>query len=517
MDKLHDELIAFLGGELAPEDRSRVERRIDESKEARAELDWLRAVFADIETVEASAHPRVQEIDIVESVMRQVQKASPANVVSIESARPQRKAWLPVVAAAAAVLLAVAYFFSTNPDGTRTSQPGVTNPGVTKTAQPPDAPKPKLPSTLAGSKEELEKQLDKLDRVKLPDNQLQLTQGPTMTLPGGVSDVATALASTQDPRARMAKLLEWARLPKKNALDLASAEEARPEVVVGAAQSLSGEEQRRVLLTAVGKLQEDPSARLQLALNYMDTPAEAPAPEVAENQTQAVTQLSSIKEIDPDNALPYYFEAKTLLERNDIEKALQALQTAGGLDQASAYSLESALAESAALEASGMDPEAARMVAALTAGVDENNFLCQLAGDLLSYGQGFLSENNFPAAEAIFKAVEQLGRQVESGASFSQEQLAGLDIQRSALGGLGQLYETVESAEGVATVTDATNDLTIDVEELHNFFVTLDEMFLKPMTTEFWNIVSGIILGSGDLALMGNEEIESALAPSTTP
>lgn len=120
----------------------------------------------------------------------------------------------------------------------------------------------------------------------------------------------------------------------------------------------------------MGKLQEDPSARLQLALNYMDTPAEAPAPEVAEeNQTQAVTQLSSIKEIDPDNALPYYFEAKTLLERNDIEKAIQALQTAGSLDQASAYSLESALAESAALEASGMDPEAARMVAALTAGV----------------------------------------------------------------------------------------------------------------------------------------------------
>lgn len=57
-----------------------------------------------------------------------------------------------------------------------------------------------------------------------------------MTLPGGVSDVATALASTQDPRARMAKLLEWARLPKKNALDLASAEEARPEVVVGATE-----------------------------------------------------------------------------------------------------------------------------------------------------------------------------------------------------------------------------------------------------------------------------------------
>lgn len=113
-----------------------------ESEEVRAELDWLRAVFADIETVEASAHPRVQEIDIVESVMRQVQKASPANVVSIESARPQRKAWLPVVAAAAAVLLAIAYFFSTNPDGIQRRSRASPTPALAKTAQPPDAPSP---------------------------------------------------------------------------------------------------------------------------------------------------------------------------------------------------------------------------------------------------------------------------------------------------------------------------------------------------------------------------------------
>lgn len=517
MDKLHEELIAYIEGELAPEDRGRVERAIEQSHDTRAELAWLREAYADIEAIEASAQPSMGEIDIVVNVMRQIQKAAPANVVSIEKARPRRNVWLPVLVAAAAVVLAVAYFFTINPDGSVTAPGSGTSNGGTKSATPPSAATPKLPATLAGPKEKLEDQLKKLDRVDSTDNQLQLTQGPSLALPGGVSEAAAALSSEQDPRARMAKLLEWARLPKKHALDIASVEDANPEVILGAARSLSGEEQRRVLLTAVGKLQEDPSARLQLARNYMETPTDAPAAEVAESQTQAVTQLSSIKDIDPENALPYYFEAKTLLDQGDVTSALTALQNAGSLQQASAYSLESALAESAALEASGMDPEAARMVAALTAGVDENNFLCQLAGDLLSYGQGFLSANDLSAAEAIFKAVEQLGRQVETGASFSQEQLAGLDIQRYALDGLGQLYATVESAEGVATVTDATEALQIDVEELSQFFITLDEMFLEPMTTEFWNIVSGIILGSGDLALMGNAEIESALAPATTP
>ena len=164
-----------------------------------------------------------------------------------------------------------------------------------------------------------------------------------------------------------------------------------------------------------------------------------------------------------------------------------------------------------------MEPEAARMVASLTAGIDENNFLCQLAGDLLEYGQGFLSENDSATAEAIFKAVEEFGRQVEGGAAFSQEQLAGMDIQIQALGGLGQFYTTVESADGVASVTEATNALTIKVEDVAGFFVALDELFLKPMTTEFWNMVSGIILGSGDISLFNNPDVASTAPPTAIP
>jgi hypothetical protein len=287
-------------------------------------------------------------------------------------------------------------------------------------------------------------------------------------------------------------------------------------VLVAAAENFTGEEQRRVLLTAVGKLEDDPNSRMQLARSFSDEPVEDPTV-ATENQTQALTQIADVKSIDPENALPYYLEAKILLDGHNTQAALESLQAAAALSEASAYSLKSALAQAKALEASGMETDAARMVAALTAGVDENNFLCQLAGDLLDYAQGFLSANDSATAESIYRSVEQFGQQVEAGADLSQEQLAGLDIQRQALAGLSQLPGTVESADGVAYVTEATDALRIEIIDLADFFSELDQLFLKPMTTDFWNMVSGIILGSGDLSLFDNPEITSATPPATTP
>jgi hypothetical protein len=515
MDKLHEELIAFLEGELPPEERARVEREAGESRAIRAELDWLRAAYVDIEAVERGARPRAADIDIVDSVMHAVRKATtPAEVVLIESARSRRIGWLPALAAAAAILVTIGYVLFSGQEQSNSVQPGS---GGKKLAQPHAVHPAKLPTELAKIKERLDKQRNGLGHTPEDDvKRLELTQGPRIELPGGVSDVVAARRDAAMSGASMDKLLQWARLSKEDALDIAESDNASPEVMLGAAHSLSGDDQRRVLLTAVGKLQEDPGSRLQLARAYLDDPAAEPGA-AAENQARAAAQLSDVKNIDPDNALPYYFEAKAQLDAGDTAAALATLQAAGTLGKASAYSLESALAEAEALKAAGMEPEAARMVASLTAGIDENNFLCQLAGDLLGYGQGFLSENDSATAEAIFKAVEEFGRQVEEGAAFSQEQLAGMDIQIQALGGLGQLYTIVESADGVASVTEAANALTIKVEDVAGFFAALDELFLKPMTTGFWNMVSGIILGSGDISLFSNQDVASAAPPPSSP
>lgn len=514
-DRLHEELIAYLEGELPPEDRARMESEVESSSEVRTELAWLRAAYEDIEAVERDTHPATPPIHIVDEVMSAVKKtAAPAEIVSLDRARTRRMTWWSVAAAAALIAVA-AYVLFRFPE---TSGPKNTGNGALvndRLAAPtPVAPPEKGPGVLADSQQRLEQQRKEIGHSKDADKQLALTAGPRIELPEGVSDVIATRRDAATSGDAMDKLLKWARLPKTDALSVATAPDASPEAMLGAARSLSGDEQRQILLTAIGKLQQDPNARLQLARNFAETHSDDPAA-VLENRTQAALQLDDIKQTDPGNALPYYYEAKLKFDAGDTQGALSALQAAEGLSTASAYTLESALAQSEALKAGGMEPDAARMVAALTAGMEENNFLCQLAGDLLKYGQVFLSENDRATAEQIFKAVNQLGQQVEEGASFSQEQLAGMDIQRQALSVLGQLYTTVESADGVVSVTEATVALTARVQDLAGFFNALDELFLQPMTAEFWNMVSGIILGAGDLSLFNNPDVASA-TPSTT-
>ena len=516
MDRLQEELIAYIEGELPPDARARVERSVAESPEMQAELDWLRSAYADIESTEQGAQPAAPEIDIVDAVMRAVTKAgAPGDVISLDAARASRRRWWPVIAAAAAVAV-IAGYLVVHDSGSGVPPNVAVGPGTQIKPNTPGTSKgPIEPTKLAKSIEALDKKRGEIGAVG--EKTLTITPAPILHLPNGLPEVVEARRDAATKGASIDKLLEWARMNRQTALKVADAPDAAPEAMVGAAESLSGEDQRRILLTAIGRMENDPNSRMQLAKNLEETaPASDPAVE-AQSQTQALAQLSDIKAIDPSNALPYYFEAKIQLDQGDTQGALDALKQAANLSTASAYSLESALAEAKALEASGMETDAARMVAALTAGVDENNFLCQLADDLLKYAQDFMSAKDPATAQAIYDGVEQMGRQVVTGANLSQEQLAGLDIQRYALEGLGQLYATVESADGVASVTEAMNALTAQVEDLAGLFNALDEMFLKPMTTDFWNMVSGLILGTGDITLVQNPQVTSAAPAPTAP
>lgn len=519
MDRLHDELIAYIEEELSPEKRAHVESEIENSPGVRAEYEWLKSAYGDIEAHEREVRPGAGEIDIVYDVMQAVTKAAPTGpVISLDAALKKKRVLWPLIAAAAAIILAIAYIGFSGLDNKESSPPiaktddanGQGRDATDSANRTPTlANNDMSPSTAPGGDEHA------------PDvnpDTIESTQGPRIQLADVLDvrrDIADATADATTKRASIDKLLDWSRLDRQKASELINSG-ASPDVVVAASESLDSAERRRVLLTAVGSLQDDPNSRMQLARALDDAPSPEPAV-AAEEQAQALARLSEVKSLDPDNALPYYFEAKVHLDEGDTQAALDAIAAAYTLPEASAYSLQSALAQSKALEAAGMEPDVARMVAALTAGVDENNFLCQLAGDLLKYAQGFLSANDSATAETIYSGVEQFGRQVEAGAELTQEQLAGVDIQRAALAGLGELYTTVESADGVASVTEATNALTLDVQELASFLFALDELFLKPMTTDFWNLLSGIILGSGDIHLFDNPEITSSASPAATP
>jgi hypothetical protein len=112
-----------------------------------------------------------------------------------------------------------------------------------------------------------------------------------------------------------------------------------------------------------------------------------------------------------------------------------------------------------------------------------------------------MAVGDYDTAEDIFEAVQRLGQQAEEGALFSQEQLAGLDMQAAAIDVLEQLYIAIESTEGIDQLATQTRDLVASIDQLGGFFDALDQLFFGEESSDFFNMISGWILQSGDLAL----------------
>jgi len=131
---------------------------------------------------------------------------------------------------------------------------------------------------------------------------------------------------------------------------------------------------------------------------------------------------------------------------------LQSIEYASAFQTGSAYALENAQYHSAALEAAGFPSDVAQMLAAFNAGSDEYGFVTQLGNDLLSYGAYYESIGDYDTAMAIYKGVNQLGLQINQGADFSNEMLAGLDTQSGAIEAIDALAELMNIPGGAYTV-----------------------------------------------------------------
>ncbi|GMV93022.1 MAG: hypothetical protein AMXMBFR82_28000 [Candidatus Hydrogenedentota bacterium] len=507
LERIQDELIALLEGELSPEDTMRVEARIASSEAYRRELSWLRAAHADLDAMGRAFASQSPQVDLVQTVMSTISEAGRPKLVSIDAERARRRergrTWLGVAAAAAVILGAVGYLiYAAMPPAP------VDGPGSKEQLAGPGSDTPVVPGApdyesleesdteLARQRKEFLEKRQKLNddvELALSGGTIEETERPVLDAPS-MDEILTARRDASDDRRGISRLVQWASLKREQALELAQDPDSSPQVIVGAAESLTAQEAAQVLLTVVGQNPEDPYARLELAQAYDE--AEEPGTEA-----EAMGQLPTLYTLDPDNALPYYLEAKLRLEQNDLAGALEALRIAQSLPKASAYSLESALARAEALIASGLPADEAKLVSALTAGMDQYNFLCDLGKNLLEYGQDYMAVGDYDTAEDIFEAVQRLGQQAEEGASFSQEQLAGLDMQAAAIDVLEELYTAIESTEGIDQLATQTRDLVASIDQLSGFFDALDQLFFSEESSDFFNMISGWILESGDLAL----------------
>ena len=480
-------------------------------------LAWMRALMGDMDRLAATARAQAPSCDLVDQVLRTVsvgETPEPAKVVAFPARRRAgawgRVAWYAAAAAAVLLVLGGVYQMTLPRDGSADleGQLAGADGGATQESLDPEGAggsEGPVDHMLAGARENVlveGAQTGALEEVDPPDVS-------AITL---ADVIATRRAGSADPD-EMARFGRWASLSREDALAIVQSPEADVRAVLGAVASVPPSEQESYLLMAVGALPESAPARFMLAQNQV---AHAPDP------SQAYAQLETLAGLDQQNALPYYLQAKILLDANDVEGALGLLEEARGLPMATAYSLDEALFREQALVASGMDEEAARVLAAFTAGDAQHEFLCALSEDLLHYGQFFAEEGEYATAERIYQSVQRFGEQLNEGAALAADELAGFDVQRAAIEGLTELYAVLGSTEGIEALTTQALDLFAGMDGIGEFVQAVEGFIATTSDPDLWSRFATRVLEGGETALLdayasGAEALEQLLGAPVGP
>lgn len=479
-------------------------------------LAWMRVFTADMDRLAATARAQAPSCDLVDDVLRTVsagERATPSRVTPFPKRRSVgawgRTAWYAAAAAAVLLMLAGLYQMTLQRDGADDLERRIADardaagPGSVGPDGTPDAGS--MDRTLTAARETALAEspgADELEEVAPPDVS-------AITL---AEVIATRRAGSADAGA-MARFGRWASLSREDALAIAQSPDADVRAVLGAVAAIPADERESYLLMAVGALPESAPARFMLAQHqaaHAADPAEAQA------------ELDALAALDRQNALPYYLQAKMLLDANDVEGAMAAFEQARGLPVATAYSLDEARYREQALIASGMDEDAARVLAAFTAGDAQHEFLCALSEDLLYYGRFFAEEGDYAAAEQVYQSVQRFGEQLNQGAALATERLAGLDVEQAAIESLTELYTILGSSEGIETLTNQAVDLFAGIDGIGAFMQAVEGFITTTSDPDLWTNLATRVLEGGETALLdayasGAEALQDLLGGSTAP
>ncbi len=536
-DKYETELAAFAAGTLSETDRARLNEHLAVCPGCRAEYEWLETLADDLTELGDAFSAGLPQVDLVDNVMGRLSEAEQRyrTVSSVSAKGPYRRnthsfmCRAGMAAAAAAVIALLCWLgyhfygnYSVGPrdrlhqarqDDVRT---GAGDSGTVQFAdrQTPSGPQEEqaeadisVEQKTADSMEEMIARLTvPLDDLIWGNQSATEPDAATLTFEDVVEtrrEIALAEGPGAEARrnAAQARLADWARLDTEQARELAEDPDTSMEALLGACRSLPPEEAGPLVESALEEAPEDPYIHFVLACIYE---------EQGEKTAQASAALSSTADLDSINALPRYMLADNLLETGDVDGALDTLDQARQLPGAYAYTQESAQCREQALVEAGMQPETARLVTALTAGNDEYNLIADLGQQLLDRGADFESEGDRETAAEMYEAVQQMGEQIEGTAQYSAEQLAGLDLERSAIDFLERVYTDLNNTSGLEWLADEVAELTVRVEEMYAFFNSLEEFFATAVE-EQWHAVAEQIMGSGDLALFRESEQQAAV------
>jgi hypothetical protein len=310
--------------------------------------------------------------------------------------------------------------------------------------------------------------------------------GEALTLRDILLARQNALLGTDADRALLAA---WAGMSAAEARALLASGDLPIETVLGAALFLPPDEAAAVLMAQLGRHPNDPYLRFALAKSLVEMGDTA----------QARAQLDALRARDGYNGMPHYMEAEMHLRNGNTAAALEALGRAAAYDASYAYAGMTARGRASALAAGGLGADEARMLAAITAGTAEYEYIDRLAQDLLQYGDYYQQNGDYATAQAIYDAAESLGIQVSNGAGYINEQLAGFETQQAALERQRTLADILGSPEAVQAITQSLQLLSVAWSGLENYFNQINTVFAAA-GEEVLNNLAQIVLDQGDLS-----------------
>jgi tetratricopeptide (TPR) repeat protein len=481
-----DQFVAWLEGSLDREAQEQLMRHVTDCPECREEVAWMKELGGELESIGDDIAAAMPEIDLVAAVMAEVSgQAEPAPKVVVLDDYRKPRIWVAagsMLAAAAAFL--VVFWVAGGRDYVvpQTTPMAQVSPGLPPTHGPAAQSQTSAVQSEAQTQETqtpaVETQEPQTDTQAPEFAQTEAPELKTLTLAQITADTRNAA----NPRAAAAR---FATLDADTARKVATAADATPEAIVGAAASMDPAEARIYLAKVVEQDPTNPYYRMQLAM------ASGSEGMVSD------TDLAAVTDLDPENALPHYQLASNAFKKGDASNGFAYLGEAGGLKSATAYSRTAAACREKALEKSGAEQSAAQVAAAANMGSEEYRQISQLAQSLLEQARAYESQGDYESAQKLYDAVDGLGSQLAAGAESSGEEMAGLEAQRGATDGLQAMYQQLGNVQDEDGASKRAAALTAAVQTLTTFLGEVNETFFDDTPGAAAN-TAGQILANGD-------------------
>lgn len=492
--------MALLEGTLEGPAVESLQAHLSACSRCREEFETFRRIGEDLTSLGDAASANAPAVNLVDGVMAEVAQlkaAASTKVVPFTPPARQRsfRAMHGFLGAAAAIAAVWVFFWAAGyritkapvaPTAMHTQVPG--SPATPSSVKPPSPHMMHTQRNLKGRIQDLDHAAPGPRWAKTEP----VVQDDADLLNLSLTEVLAARRDAiTSPEAR-AQLARWASLTAEKAKELALSETAPLDAKLGTINTLETGDAKAVLQAALKVRPNDAYLHSRMADIYT---VESGFSE------KAVAELETASRLDPQNALMQYQLAAQLFESGDVEGAKAALELARSLQLASLYVGQAAGYQMQALIESGVDPDVARMLAALTAGTGEYSSLTGLGDQLLEYGRYYEQNGEVDLAQQIYEAVRTMGSQIAENATYSTERLAGLDVERTALEMLSGLVTVLQSPESLEILSTQIDGLQTAFICLGEFMAALDQLFMSSNQNLLTGRVADYIVRNGDLGL----------------